>query len=383
MKIALLGCGQIGGSFAAALKKSGADVTITAFDQTPEHALYLRDHHYVDRIAASAADAVNDADIVMLATPLRSYQAIASAIAPHVKTHAIVTDVGSVKASMQAIKPLLKNQRLVPGHPIAGIEKSGPEATNADLFRQRLVLLTPDATTDAAAVQAVETLWHLTGANTQHIDTAAHDAIYARVSHLPHFIAFVAAQLMADYGIHLDAGDASGQQFLRLSRSNPRMWADIALENRTALRESLRIYIGILHAFKKELESGTPGAQAESALLAKTLLPRVLASALIATTVQYEQEIHTSLKAFAGAGMRDVSAPAHTPPEADTKAMSESAAAMAGVIQDAIERFTALDRLIAEGDDRALHDALSTIVQKAHAVTGVAQADKTKSANAR
>ncbi len=366
MKIAILGAGQLGGSFALALRQANAEVTITAYDSNLAHADHLHEKGAVDAVASTSAEAVKDADIVLLASPLRSYSGLAEAIAPALKKDAIITDVGSVKVSMEKLRSQLPVTRIVPAHPIAGTEKSGPEAANPELFRGRLCILTPDAQTDEAAIKAVETLWHLVGADVLRMPTEVHDQIYAQVSHLPHFIAFATAEFLYRRGVRMESNDAMLQQFLRISRSSPRMWTDVALENREALLTALATYTAVLAHMASELKSGAPGEPAPDA--AKTLLPRILASSLISSVSLYEQQSGMVLRPFGGAGMRDIVAPAALTPEADIEAISSAAGSIATLLEELLKSFRRIEILIGAEDELALFSALLAMTDDAHAL---------------
>jgi prephenate dehydrogenase len=354
-----------------ALHEAGADFSITAYDSNAQHAEYLRDQGVVDSVAATANDAVRDADIVMLATPLRCYPELARAIAPSLKSGVIMTDVGSVKASMERLTPLLPNARIIPGHPIAGTEKSGPKIATSALFRNRLMILTPPENADEEAITIVQMLWQLAGAELLSMPVAVHDQVYAHVSHLPHFIAFVTAEFFYTRGIRVADDDTMLQQFLRISRSNARMWTDVALENREALLSALTTYSAILEHFITELKSGEAGSEADATQLTKSLLPRILASALISNVSLTEQQSGMSLRGFAGAGMRDISAPAALPPDEDTLAISNAAGGVAKLLEQLLPAFKTLEQLIGAEDEPALFAALSRMTEHAHALVAV------------
>lgn len=368
LRIALLGAGQLGGSFVLALRENGADIHVTAYDPSPTHGEALRARGAVDLLAATPAEAAKGADMVVLAAPLRSYRGLVSAIAPVLENGCILTDLGSVKGTMAALAPLAPMAHIVPAHPIAGSEKSGAEAARADLFQGKLCILTPDDATDTEAFQAVEALWSLAGADVIAMPHPLHDQIYAYVSHLPHYIAFVAASYFHTLGIRVAAEDSMLQQFLRISRSNPRMWTDIALENREALLPVLGTYIALLEHFATELRAGEPTPAADVKTAAKTLLPRVLAASLISNVSLYEQQSGTKLRPFGGAGMRDIVAPAALTPEADTEAMSNHASTMASIIEGILPHFRELESLLGAEDEPALYQRISRMVEDAHAV---------------
>lgn len=367
LNIALLGAGQLGGSFILGLREHGADIFVTAYDPATEHSEALKVRGGVDVVCASPEEAVKQADMVVFAAPLRTYRSLASAITPVLANGTIVTDLGSVKGSMAAVAALLPQAHVVPAHPIAGSEKSGPQAARGDLFHGKLCILTPNEGTDTEAFQAVEALWSLVGADVIAMPAEVHDQIYAYVSHLPHYIAFVAASYFRARGITVTADEAMLQQFLRISRSNPRMWTDVALENREALLPALGTYIALLEHFVSELRAGEPSAaNADSNALAKALLPRVLASCLISGVSLYEQQSASNLRPFGAGGMRDIVAPAALTPEADTEMMSHNAVAMAEIIEGIIPRFRVLESLIGAEDAQALYTRISEMVEEAH-----------------
>ncbi len=368
LRIALLGAGQLGGSFILGLRENGADIFVTAYDPNTAHAEELKQRGAVDEIFTTPADAIKKADMVLLASPLRTYRGLASAISTVIDDGCIVTDLGSVKGSMAALAPYLNKAHLVPAHPIAGSEKSGPAAARGDLFSNRLVILTPDEATDEDAFRAVEALWNMVGADVIAMPHQVHDQIYAYVSHLPHYIAFVAAGYFHSLGVIVTPEDVMLQQFLRISRSNPRMWTDVALENRDALLPVFATYITLLEHFATELRAGEPTDTGDVPILAKALLPRVLASSLISSVSLYEQQSASNLRPFGAGGMRDIVAPAAITPEADTEMMSNHATQMAGIIENIIPAFRVLERLIGAEDEAELYATISQMVDDAHAL---------------
>lgn len=373
LSIALIGAGHLGGSFALALKEAGADVRITAFDADRAQAQVLQQRGGIDAIASSVADAVHSADIVMLAVPLRSYRALAQEIAPALGAQTIVTDLGSVKHSMDGLAGLLPAARLVPGHPIAGGEKTGATAASGQLFQKRLCILTPTESTDAEATSTVEMLWHLTGADVLQMPVAVHDVIYAYVSHLPHVIAFVAAEALFASGTKVQADDETLQKFLRISRSNPRMWTDVFLENREALLPALATYIALLEHFSTELASGGDDQSTDAHAVGTRFIPRILASSLISSVSLYEQQADMDLRPFGAGGMRDIVAPAAIDPEGEFEAMSHNAKATAAALHAIIPLFRQLENLIGAEDEPALFASITSMVEHAHALVSARQ----------
>lgn len=368
MQLALLGAGQLGGSFALALKDGESDVTITAYDPETAHAAYLQTKGAVDHIASSPADAVRDADIVLLAAPLGTYRALAAEIAPALKAGALVMDVGSVKGLVAELKPLLPQAQLVPAHPITGGEKSGPEVARADLFKGRLCILTPESTADANAQEIAQTLWHAVGADVIEMPAAVHDQIYAYVSHLPHYIAFVAASYLHQLGLHIVPEDEVLQQFLRISRSNPRMWRDIALANREHILPVLATYIALLGHFATELRAGEKTDVEDTAQVAKAYLPRILAASMISCMSLHEQQSGLKLRPFGAGGLRDIAAPAAHAPEGDMEAISGVSHALAEHLDAVITQFKTLEQRIGAEDGPALLTLLQQMEADAQAL---------------
>jgi cyclohexadieny/prephenate dehydrogenase len=243
VKGALVGCGLIGGSLALALRDR---VSFSGFDRVPENAARALDRGIVTRIAESAADAVKSAELVVIAVPVRATAEVCEAIAPAVSPDALVMDVGSTKLEVlaQVARWLPFPERFVAAHPIAGTEKSGPDAADGNLFRGRRCLLSPLPETNREKLQLAKELWEAAGARVDEIEAAHHDRALAFVSHLPHIAAFALASAVAGAA----ANDSwleglSGGGFVdttRIAGSDPRMWRDVLLSNRDAVLASMR-----------------------------------------------------------------------------------------------------------------------------------------------
>ena len=245
-KIAIIGIGLIGGSIALAARRGGLAGRIVAADVNAEAAATANRLKLVDHCGTDLAAACEDADLVVVGTPVGACGGVAETIAPHLKKGCIVADVGSVKqAVIQAIKPHIPpGVHFVPTHPVAGTENSGPSAAFAELFDGRWTILTPLPGGDAAAVDRVETFWKGLGSQVERLDAADHDRILAITSHLPHLIAYTIVGTADDLGGHIDAEvlrfAAGGfRDFTRVAASDPTMWRDIFLNNREAVLEVL------------------------------------------------------------------------------------------------------------------------------------------------
>jgi len=370
-RIAILGLGQLGGSFALACRRAGVGAEITGYDPEPSHGEHLMRLGAVDAVMTAEA-AVKHADLVVLAAPLRAYPELADRIAAHLAPESILTDLGSVKSCMAALQPRLpEGQILVPGHPISGSEKSGATAARGDLFEEKLCILTPRETTPEAAILKVKTLWERFGSDVMIMPVTIHDQIYAHVSHLPHLIAFVAASFLYRLGVVASEENEELRRFLRISRSNPRMWSDIFLENRTALLPALAAYQAVLRHFVAELRSGPVADDPEAtAELAAAHLPRILAASLISTVAVYEQHAGASVRRFGAGGMRDIVAPAASAPETQIEAISAEAAAIALLIENILPRFAEIERLITLEEEPAL---LALLTQMQHEASRLIQ----------
>lgn len=259
-RLAIIGVGLIGGSAALALKQSGQAGRILGIGRRPEELQEALRLGVVDEIATDL-EAVCDADVVLLATPVGQFSAIMQAIAPHLKASAVVTDAGSTKGDVVAA--VYANMgahpgQFVPGHPIAGAEKSGVAAARAELFTSKNVVLTPLPENSAEAVDKVEALWRACGANVCRMTPQAHDAIFAAVSHLPHLLAFA---LVAEIAGRANAEQLFGfcaggfRDFTRIAGSSPEMWRDISLANRDALLAELNAYQAQLTGLATLLEN--------------------------------------------------------------------------------------------------------------------------------
>lgn len=262
-RVAFIGIGLIGSSLARVMRRDGlaGEIVVAARKQeTLDAATRLG---LADRVTTDTAEAVKDADIVLICTPLGAYEAIAKAIAPALKPGAIVTDVGSVKkAAIASIKPHLpEGIHFVPGHPLAGTEHSGPESGFPELFEGRWFVLTPEQGTDADAVEKVRALWEATGSKVELMDPAHHDQVLAITSHLPHLIAYTivdtATQLSTDLQKEVIEFSATGfRDFTRIAASDPVMWRDIFLNNREAVLEILGRFTEDLTAMQRMIRRG-------------------------------------------------------------------------------------------------------------------------------
>lgn len=248
--------GLIGGSLALSLKRSGQKLHITGVGRSGESLQNALDLGVINEMSTSVAQAIQDADIVVIAVPVAQTPSILKQIAPCISANTVITDVGSTKSDIiDYAEAILGDQfsQFVPGHPIAGAEKSGVTAARADLFDGKNIVLTPTPLTNTAAKDKVREMWVAAGANVTEMPASHHDQIFAAVSHLPHLLAFALVESLAarPNAEELFTFAASGfRDFTRIAGSSPEMWRDISLANRTALLDELEAYqasLGQLH----------------------------------------------------------------------------------------------------------------------------------------
>jgi cyclohexadieny/prephenate dehydrogenase len=244
--VALIGLGLIGSSIARAVRATMPGVRLTGYDADPEVRDRVRHLGLLDLVADSAADAVADAPLVILCVPVGAMAAAAGAIAGHLRDDAIVSDVGSSKASVAAaLGEALPGVTIIPAHPVAGTENSGPDAGRASLVAGRWCILTPGEEALEEDVERLAAFWTGLGARAERMDPKHHDLVLAVTSHLPHLIAYTIVHTASDLErvtesevIKYSAGGF--RDFTRIAASNPTMWRDIFLANKEAVLAMLQ-----------------------------------------------------------------------------------------------------------------------------------------------
>jgi len=272
-KVAIFGVGLIGGSVALALDRAGAARRIVGVERSrvsAERALQLG---VIDEIARNAADAVEGADLVLLAAPVAQTKPVLAAIAPYLTLRTIVTDTGSTKADVIATARAElggKWPQFVPAHPIAGKEQTGVDAAEASLFDGRRCVLVPEFDTAGHAVEAVREMWIACGALVSQMSAEQHDRVFAAVSHLPHLLSFALVAAIAkedDAALKLAHAGGGFRDFTRIAASSPEMWRDIFIANKSALLGELSAYEAQLAAMRRMIETGDArGVETECAL---------------------------------------------------------------------------------------------------------------------
>jgi prephenate dehydrogenase len=261
-KLAIIGVGLIGGSVALALREAGLVREVVGCGRGKDNLVKAQQLDILDHYTHDVAEAVQGADMVLLAVPLGAMRQTLMAMRDHLAPNAVVTDAGSVKGSVVADLQAVFGEIpgfFVPGHPIAGTEHSGAEAAFASLYRNRRVILTPLPETDGEALAAVERMWRQCGAETTHMSVAHHDEILAATSHLPHMLAFSLVDSLArlkenDEIFRFAAGGF--RDFTRIASSNPVMWRDICLANQSSIGAMLTRFADELHELASILERG-------------------------------------------------------------------------------------------------------------------------------
>lgn len=264
-RLAVIGAGLIGGSVARAAKAADAARTVVVTDASADARKRVREigPGFADVVTETSADAVKDADLVVVAVPVGACGAVAREIAPHLKAGAILSDVGSVKASVvRDMAPFVPSGvHFVPAHPVAGTENSGPDAGFAELFVNRWCILTPVEGTDPAATETLKAFWEKIGANVAVMTPEHHDLVLAITSHLPHLIAYTIVGTANELGdvtesevLKFSAGGF--RDFTRIAASDPTMWRDVFLHNKDAVLEMLGTFNEDLSKLTRAIRRG-------------------------------------------------------------------------------------------------------------------------------
>lgn len=261
-KVVIIGIGLIGSSLARVIKKNQLAQQVVAFDKEATYLKQAEALGVIDKGYKDLKTAVGGADLVVLATPVGAYGKLTKKFAPYLKKGAIITDVGSIKkySIAEIEKNLPKNIKveLVPGHPVAGTEKSGPEAGFVELFEGRWCILTPLKESSKIAVEKVAALWKKAGMRIDTMTPEHHDKVMAAVSHLPHLIAYSIVGTVSDLEGYekqeIIKYSASGfRDFTRIAGSDPTMWRDILLNNKETIMELIQRFVEDLIALQRNI----------------------------------------------------------------------------------------------------------------------------------
>ena len=261
-KVAIIGLGLLGGSIGLALAKHCPDITTTGFDADPATHETARTRQLVGTVNETSSEAVAHADLVILCVPVGAMGFAAEAIRDALPKDAIVSDVGSSKQSVvETLRAALPDHCVIPAHPVAGTEQSGPEAGFAELFEHRWCILTPPAEAPQDAVDALSAFWERLGSKIEIMDAQHHDLVLAVTSHIPHLIAYTIVGTASDLEdvtrsevIKYSAGGF--RDFTRIAASDPTMWRDVFLNNKDAVLEMLGRFTEDLTALQRAIRSG-------------------------------------------------------------------------------------------------------------------------------
>jgi prephenate dehydrogenase len=265
-RMAVIGVGLIGGSLARVLREKGAVGEVVGIGRGEANLRRGVELGVLDRYSLDAREGVQGADLVFIATPVCSIPGVVAEIAPFLAPGAIVTDGGSVKEYVvEACEPLMpEGTFFVGGHPIAGTEHSGVEASFATLYQGKRCIVTPTPRTDPAALAKVIEIWKLAGSSVPLMDPVQHDRVVGAISHLPHMVAYSLVNAVDGYdrfGGELLSFTAGGfRDFTRIASSDPVMWRDIALTNRDAILETMDFFAGYLAKLRSMVEAGDAAA---------------------------------------------------------------------------------------------------------------------------
>lgn len=264
-QMTIVGVGLIGGSLGMICRQQGLVGIVVGTSRRIENLKKAVELKAIDRYTTDLADAASGSDLLVLATPVDTFESALTACAPKLAQGAVITDVGSVKGPligrMEALAP--SGATVVGAHPIAGKENTGVEAASVELFRGALCILTPTAKTDASALAKIRRLWEATGARLSEMDPFLHDRVLGAVSHLPHMVAFALVNAIATVqetqtpGLDLQTFSGGGyRDTTRIAASSPEMWRDICLWNRDNLVSQIEAYQACLETLKGLIKAG-------------------------------------------------------------------------------------------------------------------------------
>ena len=257
-QLSIIGCGLIGSSIFKALKKKGSVKKLITFDNDESVTKIIKKEKLTDKIVSSLEEAVHDSQLVLIATPLSSFESIVGSLKKYLKPGTILTDTNSVKKGPDEIikKINLKNVSWIPGHPVAGTEKSGPISGTAELFENRWTILSPSSEAEPSDIKKVSDLWESIGSKVKIMSATDHDKILSLASHLPHVIAYNIVKTITDNNKKLKTDiirySAGGlRDFTRIAASNPTMWKDIFIDNSDLIIDAINNFSRNLEEFKK------------------------------------------------------------------------------------------------------------------------------------
>lgn len=273
-KVSIIGVGLIGASFALSLRQNSLCKTIVGFGRSEDNLKRAKERGIIDDYSLDVKKVCEDADLILLSTPVGAFKDIARMIKDTLKQGTLITDVGSVKGrlvhKLESLMP--EGAHYIGSHPIAGSDKSGIDEARADLFKNALCIITPTENSDTDALRKVAILWESMGLKIKFMDPYKHDEIYAAISHLPHVIAFSLVNTIGD--IDSEYIEYAGQGFkdtTRIALSSPELWRDIVIYNRENLLRFLDVFKGNIEKIKRLLEKSDAEGIKEEFQRAKNL----------------------------------------------------------------------------------------------------------------
>ena len=279
--IAIVGLGLIGGSVAKDVRRLGMARQILGYDNNEEYQKEIKSRKLVDYLSDAPDKKLAEAELVLLAVPVKAFKEVLPAILPNISSTAIITDTGSVKSPLLNMMCATEYEeiRFVGGHPIAGSEHFGPGAAQHNLFSGKRCILTPGEKTDKDWIRVVRRLWESLGANVSEMDAESHDQMFASVSHLPHLLAYACIQAIANTETQEALGHSGAglKDFSRIASSSPQMWADIFLENQDNLLPRVAAFNEVLSALEETIKKNDKKNLVELLALSKNARDRWMA----------------------------------------------------------------------------------------------------------
>ena len=273
-KVTIIGVGLIGASFSLAMKKNGLCGKVCGFGRNRENLIRAKEKGMIDSFESDVVSACKGADFIMLSSPVGSFQDIVRKASRSFKKGAVVTDAGSVKGKLvyELEKLMPEGVHYIGGHPIAGSDRSGIDASNEELFRDAKCIITPTENSDAGPLQSVTGLWEALGSEVITMTPEKHDKVYAAVSHLPHLIAYNIMNTVAEIDTsHLKFCGQGFKDTTRIASSSPELWRDICIMNRENLIEMISVFQKNLETLGQYLRASDPVSIEKEFRKARTL----------------------------------------------------------------------------------------------------------------
>ena len=258
-KITIIGVGLIGGSLAKAIKENNLAKVVFGYGRDLNRLEKAQKANVIDQFSTNLKDAINDSDIVIIATPVGSFQEILSEIKPFLTSKIVISDVGSTKTNIASIVSQTLgdySNYFIPAHPIAGKEKSGFEASEATLFNNRKVIITPLETSSPDSINLIQKMWEGTGADVDFMSPESHDELLGMTSHLPHMLAFSLVNYLISKNPSASIYAAGGfKDFSRIASGDAVMWRDICIQNKNQIIDHIRGYQKTLNSLVDAIEN--------------------------------------------------------------------------------------------------------------------------------